>query len=346
MTSTLEDALVARLTSGLPRSPLQLNRLNESDAELLRLPGTGTILAVTTDGIAEEIERGLYDDPFQIGWMTITVNASDLAAVGANPVGVLVSETLPTNADERLLTELQRGIGVACDTYGMPLLGGDTNFSSRLQTCATAIGTIAAGPILTRCGCKVGDRVFVSGPLGSGAAYAASRLMDNRPGPANGEAYLPRARLSEGRLLRRRATCCMDTSDGMIATCDHLMRLNGVGFEICVPAQDFLHDAAKQASSATGIPGWMLLAGPHGEFELLFTVSRESSSDFIRTARAHDWEPLEIGEVVAEPGLRIRDRGAHLKIQTAGVRDLFFDSSRTVEQYLSDLAQLGRPISL
>ena len=84
-----ENALVESLVRALPRSLDQANGLGESDAELLRLPGTDLLLAITTDAIVEEIEAGLYRDPYLIGWMTVMSSASDLAAVGADPLGIL-----------------------------------------------------------------------------------------------------------------------------------------------------------------------------------------------------------------------------------------------------------------
>lgn len=78
-----EVALLERLAGGFARSHLQCNQRHESDAELIRLPGSRSVLALTTDAISEEIESGLYADPYLIGWMTVMVNASDLAAVGA-----------------------------------------------------------------------------------------------------------------------------------------------------------------------------------------------------------------------------------------------------------------------
>ena len=95
----LENAYIERLVRELPRSPLQLNRLQEADAELIRLPGTTAVVALKTDAIVEEIETGLYADPWLLGWMAVTVNASDLAAVGAEPVGVLLNETLAPDAE-------------------------------------------------------------------------------------------------------------------------------------------------------------------------------------------------------------------------------------------------------
>ena len=82
----LEIDIVARLTGHFARSPLQANRVQQSDSEIIRIPdGSPIDLAITMDSIAEEIQGGLYTDPYMIGWMAVMVNMSDLAAVGAEP---------------------------------------------------------------------------------------------------------------------------------------------------------------------------------------------------------------------------------------------------------------------
>ena len=163
-----ELVLLRRLTAGFGRSPAQRNAHQESDAELVRLPGRRGVLAVTTDVVAEEIEAGLYVDPHQIGWMTVLVNASDLAAVGAKPIGILITETLPRGIADDVLTRLQAGIAAASDACGLPVLGGDTNLGAHLQLGGTAVGWIPGGRVMTRRGAAAGDRLYASAPLGGG----------------------------------------------------------------------------------------------------------------------------------------------------------------------------------
>ena len=95
----LENKIINSLISGFERSPHQLNYPHESDAEIIQL-NDNTKLAITTDSISEEISTGLYDDPYLIGWMIVTVNISDLAAVGATPIGILISEIIPKTFSE------------------------------------------------------------------------------------------------------------------------------------------------------------------------------------------------------------------------------------------------------
>ena len=274
-TASVEIAMIERLARALPRSPRQLNALHASDAELVHITGT-TVLAVTTDGIVEEIATGLYADPALIGWMTVVVNASDLAAVGANPLGIVVCETLPPTMGPDDIAALQRGIADASLAHGLPVLGGDTNSGEQLQVVGTALGLVEGGAPLTRLGAASGDRLFASGPLGLGSVFAFTQLI--RAGVINAPPFRPHARLHEGSLLRPFASACMDTSDGLLATLDELGRLNGVGFRLTLPVEGMLHGAALRLAEAQQLPPWTMLAGPHGEFELVFTVPAVGAS--------------------------------------------------------------------
>jgi thiamine-monophosphate kinase len=334
----IEHALIDRLIAGLPRSPLQLNGPHESDAELIRLPG-GPVLALTTDGVVEEVASGLYDDPYEIGWMTVTASASDLAAVGAEPLGLLVSVTLPVGADDALPTGLARGIGDAARVQQIPVLGGDTNHGERLQTVATAVGVISEGAVLTRQGCGVGDRLFVSGPMGLGSAFALRRLL-SAVEQMSEHAFLPVARLMEGRSLRALAGCCIDTSDGLIAALDELMRQNAVGFRLTSPIECVLDARALGAAQAAGLPPWTMLAGPHGEYELLFTVPHRRRAAPIQQARAVGWEPQEIGEVTAGPGVTLELHGRRMQLDTGAVRNLFAAGGGNVEAFVAGLLRM------
>lgn len=338
MTASLEVGLIERLAAALPRSPRQVNARHESDAELVRL-ADGLLLAVTTDGIVEEIESGLYADPDLIGWMTVAVNASDLAAVGASPLGILVCETLPRDADEMFLERLQRGLAAAADAHRLPVLGGDTNISDHLALAGTALGLVPDGSQLTRRGAAPGDLLFASGPLGLGSAFAFARLQAGS-GPA--PQYRPRARLAEGELLRGLASACMDTSDGVLPVLDELGRLNDVGFRLTLPWQAMLHPAALRLVCATQLPPWMMLAGPHGEFELLFAVPGERVERLHREAAARGWAPLELGEVCAEPGVELCSDGGPCRLDAGKVRNLFTEVGGNVAHYIEGLFALSR----
>jgi len=332
-----EHGLIERLAGAFRGSPSQLNRRHESDAELLRLPGSGVVLALTTDAVVEEIASGLYADPWLIGWMAVTVNASDLAAVGAEPLGILMSVVLPPDASDDLVAGLRTGLSAAADAHGLPLIGGDTNRGATLSLTGTAAGLVDGECPLTRCGARPGDRLFATGWLGLGGAYALGRLL---PGSAPAVAFRPLARLREGRLLRRVASCAMDTSDGLIATLDELARRNGCGFSITAPVEPVLHRDALRAATAAHLPPWLMLAGPHGEFELVFTVPADRCDALAAAGADAGWAPVELGVVTGERGIvRLGAEGAPL--DTTRVRNLFDEVGGDVPAYVRGLERLS-----
>jgi len=337
MGDVLENALIERLASSFPRSPLQYNKLQESDSELVRLPGGNSLLAVTTDGVVEEIESGLYDDPYLIGWMTVIVNASDLAAVGAEPLGILINENLPHGGADDFISKLQEGIRDASAATGLYVLGGDTNVAPRLELGGTAVGLIPDGVPLTRVGCRPGDLLFGSGPFGRGGAYSFTQFVGKGNDRIPPVTFKPPGRLREGMTLRGLASCCMDTSDGLLTSLDQLMRLNSVGFTIDQPEENFIDNSVIGLSSATGLASWMALAGPHGEFELVFTVPAERGDELSARAAAIGWQPVPIGRAVADLGVWLREQS----LDVARMRNMFSESEGDVGRYFAGLLEMA-----
>jgi thiamine-monophosphate kinase len=331
-----EVSFVDLLAGRFLRSEHQLNARHESDAELIRIPGSRTTLAITTDAIVEEIETGLYEDPYLIGWMTVAASASDLAAVGADPLGILINETLPVDSSEEFIEALQRGVDDASRSMGLPVLGGDTNRSNRLHIGATAIGIIPDGRPITRRGTTPGDVLFASAPVGRGTAFALLQLQATAPSTT----FRPRGRLAEGSVVRRFASACMDTSDGVITTIDELMRLNGIGFALDGSVNAILDPWALSIADRFGLPGWMMLAGPHGEFELLFTVPEDELDLFLDAAADIDWHPVRLGRATDDRVLRLDVDGRVTILPTTDVRNLFDELGGDVNAYRDGLFEL------
>jgi thiamine-monophosphate kinase len=333
-----ENELINSLAKLFPRSPLQVNLLHGSDSEMIRIPGAGgQILAATIDTIAEEIRTGLYADPWLIGWMTVMVNMSDLAAVGASVLGILVSEILPADLPDESRERLQRGILDACSACGTFVLGGDTNTGSPLTTGGCALGLLPEGPALSRTQCVAGDFLYATGHVGDGNAFAASRLIAKTPLPYT---YKPIARLREGSLLRRFASCCMDSSDGVLATLDQLMRLNRFGFSLGNRWEAALSVQSVRTSRVLGIPSWLFLAGEHGEFELIFTIPPSRDKAFLQEAASIGWAPLRLGEVIPALEIRLVLYDCESAIDTAEIRNLGSSTLGSVEKYMKSLLEI------
>ena len=338
MTTIRELAFIETLTQRFKRSPLQLNSLQEADAEIVRLdPSGSTCLAITTDTIAEEISSGLYDDPFLIGWMTVMASMSDLAAVGATPIGILISETLPANLPAEWLSELQQGIAQACDACSSFVLGGDTNSGPQLILSGCAVGTTSQDRLLTRSGAQPGDRLYSTGFLGLGNAFALEQFVKSRRSPDESIMYQPHARLTEGRTVAGLASCCMDTSDGALSTLDQLMRVNHVGFEIGPEPKALLHPAARVAAELSGLPSWLFLAGQHGEFELLFTISPRDEARLLAAAERSQWLPMLVGTAISSEEIRLTLHGSQVALDTGALRNLAGVCGSDVESYIREL---------
>ncbi len=335
-----ENQIIDSLAGRFHRSPQQLNLRHESDAEIVRLSHDCT-LAVTTDSLAEEIASGLYSDPHLIGWMTVTVSMSDLAAVGAHPVGILISETLTDACTGEFLNSMHRGIHDACCEYNTFVLGGDINHADRMNFTGTAIGTLPWGKNLSRRGCKPGDFLFASNPIGRGNAFALVTLSESLgiaacPQP-EASVFKPSARLKEGKLIRDFATSCMDTSDGVLAALDQMMRLSHAGFALNSKWDAAIDPWSQQVARESGIPTWFLLAGPHGEFELLFTIPEERVCAWLEYSSRNGFYPILLGQVIQEPVITLPLSGVTVPFDSGWIRNCAYEMSRNPRALLREL---------
>jgi thiamine-monophosphate kinase len=336
MNDILENRMLARWGELLPRAPGQVGALHEADAELVAL-GDGRLLALKVDAVVEEVAVGLYRSPRTVGRIAAASTLSDLAAVGADVLGVLVCATLPSTDREAVQTGVALGLRETLDPAGVFVLGGDTNEGERLSVAVAAAGLVPRDAVLTRVGARPGDRVFVSGPLGAGGALGASVLLGI--GSMGEEAFRPVTRLREGVLLRGVASCCMDTSDGFVATIDQLARINDVGFRIDAQTADLLHPAAVAARSATGLPAFPFLASYHGEFELVFTVPSARLTLLRQRAQSLGWTPIAVGVVEQAPGVRFGD----VEVDTGRLRNAIETCGGDIAAYLRVLLEIKLP---
>lgn len=272
--------------------------LGPGDDCALLAPTPGMELAVTTDMLVAGTHFFADTDPRQLGWKTLAVNVSDLAAMGAAPRWALLAGSLPT-ADEDWLAAFADGLFACAKRYGVELVGGDTT-RGPLNLCVTALGEVPAGRALRRDGAQVGDDVWVSGQPGL-AALGLAQLR--------GQAYLPAAlktrclaalqrplpRVELGRALRERglAHAAIDVSDGLLADLGHILERSRVGAELyagqlpCLPpGADPLR--ARDAQLAGG-----------DDYELAFTAAPGQRQALAALAAEIDLPLWRIGRIVA-----------------------------------------------
>jgi len=204
------------------------------DAALLRV-APGMELAVSTDMLVSGTHFFPDADPFLLGYKTLAVNLSDMAAMGAAPRWALLSLSMP-EADKAWLQKFSEGFFALADQYGVELIGGDTT-RGLLNLCVTIMGEVPQGAALRRSGAQVGDEIWVSGNLGD-AALALAHLQNKvQLSAADFVAcaralHQPQARVSLGLALRGVANSAIDISDGLLADLGHILECSKVGAEI------------------------------------------------------------------------------------------------------------------
>jgi thiamine-monophosphate kinase len=169
-------------------------------------------LVVTQDALVESVHFRLdWISWRDLGWRASAVNLSDLAASGADPLGLIVTLGAPSNTAVEDVLELYEGIAET----GVPVVGGDTTRSDRVLLSVTALGRSERVP--GRTGARPGDALVVTGPLGAaGAAFRHGRYLR------------PPLRLDEGRRLARVASAMLDVSDGLARDAGHIAQRSGV----------------------------------------------------------------------------------------------------------------------
>ncbi len=344
MDDVLENVSINVWADVFSRAPGQVNVPHESDAELIELPGdSGNLLAITIDTIAEEILAGLYREPYTMGWVTVMASLSDLAAVGAEPLGIVVAASTPPGGDAAFQEATARGMEDACRSLGVFILGGDSNDAPVISLTGCAIGIVPKDAVLTRHGVQPGDAVFITGRAGSGNALGLARLSGFSDDVFPESGYRPCARLAEGKALRGRAGAAMDTSDGVLTTLDQLMRLNGHGFEVDCNWSAILSEDVLAMCDRTETPYWMMLAGPHGEFELVFTVPAARAEGFVAEAGRLGLTPIRVGTVLEQAAIAlVLSSGQRVEIEMSELRNLLSTSGDDLTRYMREFKAFGR----
>ncbi|WP_071873269.1 thiamine-phosphate kinase [Atopomonas hussainii] len=191
-------------------------------------------LAVSTDTLNQGVHFPAGADPRLLAWRALGCTLSDLAAMGAKPVGFTLALSLP-EADDAWLAAFAEGLNTAAQQYRVRLVGGDTT-RGPLSLTLTVLGRVPHGMALKRSGAQVGDLLCVGGVLGQAAA-ALPWVLGERLPEAAAEGLLhrywqPAPQLALGRALRGRATSAIDISDGLLADCGHLAKASNVLLEI------------------------------------------------------------------------------------------------------------------
>ncbi|MHC1756127.1 MAG: thiamine-phosphate kinase [Methanosarcina sp.] len=245
------------------------------DCAVLDLKGEDC-LVVTTDMLHRTTDFPAEMTPWQMGWMSAAVNLSDIAAMGAEPTGLLMAIGMPADTEIVFIEELAKGIQACAEFCGTAVIGGDLDTHAELTITGTALGRVKKSQLLLRKGAKPGDLVCVTGYTGSaGAALKAVQSKLSVSETVLRALFEPVPRTREARKLAESGavTSMMDTSDGLAMSLYDLARQSKVGFRIREEALPILPEVREFASGPEELLEFALYTG--GDFELIFTVDPE-----------------------------------------------------------------------
>lgn len=277
------------------------------DCALFPVP-PGEQVATSTDLLLEGRHFFPDVDPRALGHKALAVNLSDLAAMGAWPIGCVLGLALP-RLDEPWLAAFADGFHALAAAHGCPLIGGDTTRSAHdLAISVTVFGAVPASQALRRDGAQAGDDIWVSGELG--AADVAYRLLDGQyPADApllaatRGALEWPQPQVALGLALRGVAHAAIDLSDGLLQDLGHILAASGVGASI-----EFSRMPVAAALAAMdAAPLQRAVLGGGDVYQLCFTAPAAKRDAVQAAGLAANARVTRIGQTLAQPGLTVLD---------------------------------------
>jgi thiamine-monophosphate kinase len=291
-----EFGLISEITKGLEVKREETLLGIGDDAALLKMK-EGYQTLVSTDLLCEGIHFDLTYSPLKhLGYKAVVVNLSDICAMNGVPTQVVVGLALSNRFSVEAVKELYGGVRLACERYGVDLVGGDTTSSnSGLMLSVTALGQVKPDQVTLRNGATAGDLLVVSGELGG--AYMGLQILEReklvfkeapgaQPELDGHEELLERQLKPEARTdvveelakLGLLPTAMIDISDGLASEALHIAAQSGCGvrlYEEKIPMAEKMYDAARDFNLD---PTMCALSGGE-DYELLFTVPQERFED-------------------------------------------------------------------
>ncbi len=264
-------------------------------------------LAISADMLVAGTHFFADADPYQLGWKSLAVNLSDMAAMGASPKWATLAIALP-EVNQPWLTEFSRGFFTCAEAFNVDLIGGDTT-RGPLTISIQIMGEVPTGQAIKRSGAKLDDEIWLSGHLGD-AALALAHMQGNLTLALDAitscakALHTPQPRVALGLSLRGIANSAIDISDGLLADLGHILERSNAGAAIYLaniphsaPLGIELLKEASDSKSNIGVRSKngptsynknilsMLLAGGD-DYELCFTAPAEQHAEIIQLSES------------------------------------------------------------
>ncbi|MDW8107086.1 MAG: thiamine-phosphate kinase [Armatimonadota bacterium] len=301
--SALIDRIAARasIPTRLP-TDFAIEQGIGDDAAVIRADSRTLLWA--SDMLVEGVHFRLdWIDPASLGWKALAVNLSDIAAMGGVPVGALLSIALTPEATDMWLDAFLEGWRECAQTYGVALLGGDTNRAAQITIDVSVLGTTDGVPVLRK-GAQAGDWILVTGALGASRAGLEALLAGEPSRVDLTPHFRPLPRLQAGQLARQLgASAMIDLSDGLAADLPKLLRASGKGAIVRI-AQLPVHPEASRWAQYQGTEPTLFAYAGGEDYELLITAPPDVAPQLLEQLPQRAGVPVSvIGEVIDAPEL-------------------------------------------
>jgi thiamine-monophosphate kinase len=278
-------------------------------------------LVLAADALVEGVHFLPDDPPGMIARKLLRVNLSDLAAMGAAPLGYLMTTAFTRGTPDTWIADFVAGLADDQQRFGLQVLGGDT-VATPGPACfsLTIIGTVPPGQALHRRGARIGDEIWVSGSIGDaalGLRVLQGKLAVDAEEHLARRYRLPEPRLALGQALRGVARAAMDVSDGLVQDLGHLCRAAGCGADITAAALPL--SAAASAALARDAALLPLLLTGGDDYELLFAAAPEDAAAVQAASATAGVAVTRLGRFVTGDAVVVRDgSGAAITLPQGG----------------------------
>jgi len=342
---------IKSFTSHLKPHPKQINRFSESDSEIIQLED-GSYVAINIDTLSEEMALGFYSQPETIGWIAVQASLSDLAAVGADPIGCLQSLVLPppSKLSQEVVLKICDSMEKALRSHNTFLMGGDTGSGDQLAITVVSFGSISRShkPMMRK-GLKEGDIVYTTRLPGDGLRFCLSWLLKVGDKNAEEKMFRPVARFKESKIIKEHASCCIDSSDGFLNAIDLLGRINLCSIKVEPELKDLLSNQNQDFISKHKLSPWLLLSGEHGDFELVFGISPENEKEFHQKCVKENVQMIRVGVAEVGSGIELKNlTNNFVNYDASIIRNLLHEATESGhwDQYIESFMKEGQKLGL
>ncbi|OGW20556.1 MAG: thiamine-phosphate kinase [Nitrospirae bacterium GWC2_46_6] len=283
-------------------------------------------ILVTTDMMNEGIHFDLsFTPPFQLGFKLVSVNVSDITAMGGRPKYLFLNIALKNDADEKMFWDMYEGISKAMDMYGVKLVGGDLcSAKNDMVLSATVIGT--AEKFISRAGAKAGDKIYVTGALGDSACgleilKKLTPELKEKIG-SSAEALIERHLMPVARdssEIAKHATSMIDISDGLFIDLCRICDESNVGAKVYLDKIP-ISDEMENAAGIMGLDAMHLAVSGGEDYELLFTAPPTPPAPPLDKGGIGGVNITCIGEIIEKDRIAVDKTGKEFPMKAEGYR--------------------------